>query len=967
MCRIAGIVDFHNPATCLRIDAMRDSMTHGGPDDAGSFSDDYWPLAMAVRRLSLLDLSMAGHQPMLSDNRQVVIAFNGEVYNFAALRAELQQLGRHFLSGSDTEVVLQAYQQWGADCFRRFNGMYAVALFDKASECLLLARDHAGMKPLYYCLDAGRRQLYFASECRAFKALRPDWPEDPEWRIRFLAYGHMPEPFTTLQGVQSLPKGHVLQLDLRHFNTRLSAVPAPEAPAIISDPVQAADLLQQALTQAVQRHQVADAPLGVFLSGGIDSSILASLAARSRPQGLSTLSIDFEDSEFSERRYQDLMAEMIQSRHQRFVIGEKDFAAELPDILRAMDQPSTDGINTYFISKYARKAGLKAVLSGIGADELFGGYPTFQRHQWVKRLEWLGPLLGLANQLGSDRLKRISYLRHHSDEARFLFHRGYFTTEQISELTGFSRPRVLEVLGLPERSAPTRETANAYISRLETDFYLKNQLLRDTDYMSMWHSVEVRMPFLDREVINLVQQLPPHIRFDARRPKGFLINTFRHCLPEAVWNRQKMGFIFPFGKWMRSVELRGACHPEYFHLRSQYAKGNIQWSRYWAFCLSAGQPIQVKPPDLRIAFCTLRSFSHMGGIEKFNRSFGLALQQNAVQHNWQVSHLSAYDSAADPRYFAPAAFVGFGRRRLMFILYFLKRQRYYDVHIAGHINLAAMLLLSGWLAPQSRRLLMAHGVEMWGKLPPLARLALKQVHEIWSVSSYTAGRIQAWALPNSLPLIRIFPNTLDPFFAAANQAPLKETMPGAFRYLLTISRLASTEQYKGYDQVIAILPRLVQRFPDLRYVLGGTGDAQEMQRIHGQVAALQLNDEVIMPGFVPEEDLPQYYDSATVFVMPSRKEGFGIVFLEAAWMGMRIIGGNADGSPEALLNGQLGVLIDPADPDALYEALVQQLEEPPLTAAQKEERRQRVHHAFGFEKFRDRQAGFLLENNPARQ
>jgi glycosyltransferase involved in cell wall biosynthesis len=289
------------------------------------------------------------------------------------------------------------------------------------------------------------------------------------------------------------------------------------------------------------------------------------------------------------------------------------------------------------------------------------------------------------------------------------------------------------------------------------------------------------------------------------------------------------------------------------------------------------------------------------------------------------------------------------------------------VHIAGHINLAVMLLLSGWLAPRSRRLLVAHGVEMWQRLPFTRRMALKQVNEIWSVSQYTAGRMAAWSGQQPLPPVRIFPNTLDPFFAAANQAPLKETLPGQHRYLLTISRLASTEQYKGYDQVIAILPRLVQRFPDLRYVLGGTGDAHELQRIRRQVAALQLEDKVIMPGFVPEEDLPQYYDSATVFVMPSRKEGFGIVFLEAAWMGMRIIGGNADGSPEALLNGRLGVLIDPADPDALYEALVQQLEELPLTAAQKEERRERVQQAFGFEKFRDRQASFLLENNPARQ
>ena len=964
MCRIAGIVDFEHPLQLAAIDAMRDSMQHGGPDDAGTYTDPEWPLAMAVRRLALIDLSPAGHQPMVASGEDIIIAFNGEVYNHLDIKATLVSMGNTFKSGTDTEVVLQAYKQWGTACFHQFNGMFALAILDRRIGRLILARDHAGMKPLYYYCNVQRMQCYFASETRAFKTLDPTWPQDDHWRIHFLAHGHMPEPHTTLKNVKCLPKGHFMEIDLKQFSVSIQPWPIPDT--ITTHPLGPADtneLLYQTLHHAVRRHKIADAPLGVFLSGGIDSAVIGHLAAEGQAQQLHTLSIDFEDEKFSEKKYQDLVANRIGSIHKSYIITQKDFDAALPDILQAMDQPSNDGINTYFICKYAKEAGLKAVLSGIGSDELFGGYPTFKRQKWTKPLQWLGPLLGASQYLSKDRWKRLSFLRYKSREALYLFHRGYFTIEQISELTGYDRMVILDVLGLQATNITNTQSAKAFVSQLEQDFYLQNQLLRDTDTMSMWHSVEVRIPFLDKKVIALANQTPDSTRFGKSRPKGWLIDTFKTKLPDEIWNRKKMGFTFPFATWMRKVHLRGAVHPLYYSFQQQFLKKDMRWSRFWAYCLSTTQPIQLSPPQQRILFCTLRTFSSMGGIEKFNRSFGLALQKNALAHNWQVAHWAAYDDEPDERYFAAAAFRGFGRRRLRYLLHFIQHQRHFDVVIAGHTNLSILTFISGLMKPSAKRIMIAHGIESWLPFRWMARMAAAKTREIWSVSQFTASKIATMNKGISLPTIRIFPNTLDPFFANNDQVNHATTPPVEPPYLLTISRLASTEQYKGYDQVIAVLPKLLQQFPNLRYVLGGTGDEAEHTRILHLIEQMGLKEKVILPGFISDAELQRYYQSAAAFVMPSRKEGFGIVFLEAGWMGIPVIGGNADGSPEALLQGQLGTLIDPSSSASLLAALQSILEKGNFSQQKKEAQRTLIDEAFGFTAFTHRQWQYLSQES----
>jgi len=737
------------------------------------------------------------------------------------------------------------------------------------------------------------------------------------------------------------------------FETKLSGNVANEA-------------LQNTLQHAVNRHLLADAPLGIFLSGGIDSSLIALLATQRPQQSLTTLSIHFDDNTYSEKKYQDIIAQQIKSNHHSYIITQKHFEEQLPDILKALDQPSNDGINSYFICRYAKKAGLKAVLSGIGGDELFGGYPSFTRQKWIKPLQWLGPLLGWSNYMKRDWVKRFSYLRYQSEEAQYLFNRGYFSIEQIAELSGYDTTHVKDVLQINKRPAPAKETAMAFVSRLEQNLYLQNQLLRDTDVMSMWHGVEVRMPFLDKEMLSLCHQTEDATRFNQTVPKHWLINSFKEILPDQIWQRKKMGFVFPLEQWMKHITIRGACQPALLRFEKQFQKGTMKWSRYWAYILSTRQPVQLHAANKRILFASLRTFSAMGGIEKFNRAFAKALQENAVQYNWQVTHISAYDTKADQRYFSPSGFIGFGKKRVHFMLYFLRNQHWYDTHILGHINLSLPVLISKVLpGQQTRRILITHGIEVWNPLKKIQDLALHSCNEIWSVSAFTAEKIKR-IHTHSAPPIHIFSNTLDPFFYQQSANNEEENWMEKFGlkpgYLLTISRLATTEQYKGYDQVIEAIPQLLSKFPDLVYVLGGSGDEQERTRLELLISRMGLQKHVILTGFIPEAALPACYANAAAFVMPSRKEGFGIVFVEAAWSGIQVIAGNADGSPEALLQGKLGILIDPDNNTELSAAIVHALSQPLLSAAQKEAQKLLVEKHFGFCAFKARQKSLLGQN-----
>lgn len=586
MCRISGVIHLKKSPSIEQITAMRDSMRHGGPDDFGIYIDDKFNVGFGHRRLSLLDLSDAGHQPMISTNKQYIIVFNGEIYNFLEIKQILISLGHQFVSNSDTEVVLASYQQWGTQCFEKFKGMFALAILDRVSSKLILVRDYAGIKPLYYSIN--NDSIYFASEIRAFKSINHNWKEANDWRIYFLLLGYIPEPLTTLDNVFALEKGTCKEIDLNTFQVIDTHYFKFSHNYNIFSEKEAIDKIKNTLEKAVSRHLISDAPIGLFLSGGIDSSILTMLAKKDCGDQLQTLSIDFEETSFSEHKYQQLIIDSSKAKHQTFKVSKQDFITAIPEILNAIDQPSNDGINSFFITKYAKEAGLKAVLSGIGADELFGGYPSFNRIKTLQLTDCIPNfILKTAVLFPDDKRKKIQFLGNKTFPGKYLFNRGFFTPDCIAKYLDLPMSiveKVINSLQIPDYIYQLHPLEQ--VSYEETNWYMMNQLLKDTDYMSMWNSVEVRVPFLDRDLMQLVYEIHPDIRYNSKLTKHLLIKAFKDILPEAIWNRSKQGFVFPFQHWFADVNLSIINNQHEKQLKSGLITGKTHWSRYWCYNLA---------------------------------------------------------------------------------------------------------------------------------------------------------------------------------------------------------------------------------------------------------------------------------------------------------------------------------------------------------------------------------------------
>jgi asparagine synthase (glutamine-hydrolysing) len=586
MCRIAGIVGYDELDGIAKVIAMRDAMLHGGPDDAGVFVDNERGVALGHRRLSLIDLSNAGHQPMISHDEQLIIVFNGEIYNYLELRAELKSKRCIFKTETDTEVILQSYAFWGKNCFEKLEGMFALAIYDKALNEIILARDHAGIKPLYYHLS---HDLFcFASETKAFLQLKKDWPANKDWKTYFLLLGHVPEPYTTLENVYMLPKGSLLTFNLESKKPVIKNYKDNKTVSKLQiSAEEAAYNLNQLVDKSVKQHLISDAPIGLFLSGGVDSSILTIVAQKYLKENLHTLSIDFDETTFSEKYYQDIIIRKTGAKHNSFIVTKKIFEDSFEDIIAAMDQPSNDGINTYFISKYAKQSGLKAVLSGIGADEIFGGYPSFKKAQFAS-IASLVPksLFSLASLSSNQKWKKIAFMKLGGVKGLYYTQRGFFTPKEVAILLALDTKQVeikLAELALQEPTDLITEIEQMALQ--EQNNYMLNQLLKDTDYMSMWHSVEVRVPFLDRRIINYANQLPANIRFDKKLPKGLLIKAFKNELPSEIWNRPKRGFVFPFQQWMSKSSAVNTNNPNLQRMHTQLKEGTLHWSRFWAYSL----------------------------------------------------------------------------------------------------------------------------------------------------------------------------------------------------------------------------------------------------------------------------------------------------------------------------------------------------------------------------------------------
>ncbi|HVE79024.1 MAG TPA: asparagine synthase (glutamine-hydrolyzing) [Gemmatimonadaceae bacterium] len=561
MCGIAGVLGGPNPGAAA--ERMSRGLAHRGPDGAGecSLGDAGGALAgaLAHRRLSIIDLSAAGDQPMESADGRFVTVFNGEIYNYRELAAELRRDGAPPRGAGDTAALIEGWSRYGPDVLRRLRGMFAFALWDRARGRLVLARDEFGIKPLY--VARGERTLVFASEIRVLLGSGLVEPRiDARAIAGYLAFGSAQEPRTMIEGVEALAPGVVHEFWRDEGGTiHHASTPFADLGAHAVEPVrgwtESVRVVRAALHDSVAHHLVSDVPIAFFLSGGIDSSAVVAVAAQQSELPPETFTIVFDEPGFSEAVPALAVARRYGTRHHQVPLSGEDLLGMLPAALAAMDQPSMDGLNTYAVSKAVRDHGLRVVLSGLGGDELFGGYPSFARARFAARVWWgarlARPVLAAAGRMADPRWERLAGAAgaRTPEEAAVLASRTLFTPSLVAALGHDPRPE-------PFPATPRGLAGSHAVSWHELTGYMRNTLLRDSDVFSMAHGLELRVPFVDRGMVAAARAVDPNLLVAGPRVKGILVGAVEDLLPREVWDRPKQGFALPFARWLR-VELAG--------------------------------------------------------------------------------------------------------------------------------------------------------------------------------------------------------------------------------------------------------------------------------------------------------------------------------------------------------------------------------------------------------------------------
>lgn len=574
MCGIVGIFSYRDsapPVDRAELLRMREHMMARGPDGAGLWTDDNQRLGLAHRRLAIIDLTDEGTQPMATPDGRYHIVFNGEIYNYRELQAELERKGCRLRSHSDTEVLLQLYATQGADMVSRLRGMFAFAIWDRVEKTLFLARDPFGIKPLYYADDGST--FRFASQVKALLAGGQISTEtDSAGVVGFHLWGSVPEPFTLYSAIKALPAGSTLIA--RAGGRKEGPLPYVTLAGEFAEGLRASQAkndfrsrVRNSAFESVKAHLLADVEVGLFLSAGIDSGAILGLMRDAGAGDVHAITLGFDCFAGTDDDEVPLATEIARrygARHTVRRIRQAEFDADLPAIIEAMDQPSIDGVNTWFVAKAAREAGLKVALSGLGADEMLAGYPGFRQIPLMTRA--LAPVraipaLGravrhLAESVGlmRNRPKLAGLFEYGSTlEGAYLLRRSLFLPSEISnildpEFTAVGLAR-LNALGLLRTSLePDPGCDISRVAALELCAYTRNQLLRDADWAGMAHSIEIRTPFLDIEFFRQVAPLMPMIK--GKNAKAALAATPSLPLPEAVAQRAKSGFSVPTARWM---------------------------------------------------------------------------------------------------------------------------------------------------------------------------------------------------------------------------------------------------------------------------------------------------------------------------------------------------------------------------------------------------------------------------------
>ena len=566
MCGIAGFVHFgRRPGSAAVLRRVNQKMRHRGPDHQGVFESPH--AVIGAVRLKIIDLA-GGDQPMQSDDGDTVIAFNGEIYNHLELRHELERLGHRFHSSCDTEVALRAFLQWDTDCFRRFRGMFAVAFWQESSRRLVLGRDRIGIKPLYYTIRNGN--IYFGSELKAILE-HPEIPRQLSAKglSYFLALNYVPTPLTLVEGIEKLEPGTWLectpgeQRKERYWRNEF----APSAKSI----EEACEELDSLLASSVAEHLISDVPVGLWASGGLDSSTILHYAAQHSRRPLETFSISFSGKRFDESRYFRILRDHYGTRHHELdLTSDLDLTGAIHEISYYSDEPSADAgaLPVWFLSRMTARH-VTVALSGEGADEIFGGYQTYLADRYAAfARRFPASLLRLAHKAAnllpvSDQKIGLEYKLKRflagallpADDAHFYWNGAFSAREQqalgLEQEVESPASLCAALSGVP----PHTDVVNRYLF-IDQHYYLPDDILYKCDRMSMAHSLEVRPPFLDHRIVEFAARLPSHLKISGRETKRVLRRLMRNKIPAAILNRSKEGLDIPAHEW-----LRGALRP----------------------------------------------------------------------------------------------------------------------------------------------------------------------------------------------------------------------------------------------------------------------------------------------------------------------------------------------------------------------------------------------------------------------
>ena len=958
MCAIAGIFAYRASAPAVsRVELcdIRDHMRARGPDGKGEWYGASERIGLAHRRLAIIDLSERGAQPMISADGRLAITFNGEIYNYKELKRDLEQQGRVFASDSDTEVLLHLYAVKGEAMLRDLRGMFAFAIWDARDHSLFLARDAFGIKPLYYADDG--KALRFASQVKALLQGNVDTAPDPAGHAGFFLWGSVPSPWTLYRGIRELPAGHSMRVEteggvrLKRWHSVSEMIRNAEASPARGTRADAISAIAEAVRGGVAAHMIADVPVGVFLSSGLDSCMLASGASAIHPN-VSAITLGFREFEHTVNDEVPLAREVARSLgliHNVRTVSRDDFVGERAALLAAMDQPSIDGVNTWFVARAAAQSGLKVALSGLGGDELFASYPSFvdvpKMHRMAKPFGNF-PKLGRAMRaVVATSTRRFASPKYASLlEYGGTFGGAYFLRRALLmpwELTqmldadmareGIKRLQVEDQLNSVVTGI---RSDRGRVSALEMSMYMHNQLLRDTDWAGMAHSVELRVPFVDSKFLKEV--LPWLAAFPSLTKAEIAVKTAPK-LPASIWNRPKTGFSVPVRQWIltdlpndTSRGLRGWAARVY---NVQTSSDPVTTSTSEFVPKSKRRPATAVPRAPRVLISTIAPGS--GGVHAMAEFVVQLLRDEGFEP--VIAHYEPY--SVSPALSAPSYklltnrigtelrnshrdcethAIGAWLPELEFTHYFATKPWRHvmdscDAFVAASgNNLAATSFYQtnrrclSWVATDwegdradrvSRFSLLRRALDRAISAPVIRRLErqLLSVGTTVALSVHTREKLRRIS-PNLSAKILPVPVDTDWFHVCPSSTkPMRIGFAGRF-----------DDPRKNIELLLGAFALLTKREPTSTLSLMGGSRSPFLDR---HITRLNASDAITVAGRLSDEQYRAELQSLDVFVIPSHQEGLCIAALEAMACGVPVVSTRCGGPEEFVLQGVSGYVV----------------------------------------------------------